>query len=212
MNIHEHIEKWQVEDGVHLFDKIKLPDNSVLIDFGCGYGEYTISLALSKKHSTVFSVDKDERMLKIVQDKIESHSITNVRLIKADGTLSIAFPDCYSDMILMYDFIHGNTQEKLPIRFKFFEEARRVLKPNGILSIAPFECEYLRDSSGKRRRYSLGMLISEIESYGFRYSESIDGAVHFDYYHSPYHWKKLNGEMSFDYLEIGPVMNFYKQK
>ncbi|WP_024832907.1 class I SAM-dependent methyltransferase [Ruminiclostridium josui] len=212
MNIHERIEKWQVEDGVYLFHKMKLPDNSVFIDFGCGYGEYTISLALSNKDCTVYAVDKNKKMLEIVQTKIETHSITNVHLVKADGSLSIDFPDCYSDMILMYDFIHGNTQEKLPIRFKMFEEARRVLKPKGILSIAPFECEYLRDSSGKRRKYSLGKLISEVENYGFRYYESIDGAVHFDYYHSPYHWKKLNGEMPFDYLEVGPVINFYKQK
>ncbi len=212
MNIHERVEKWQVEDGVHLFNKMNLPDNSVFIDFGCGFGEYTVSLALSNKNSTVYAVDKNKKMLEIVQSKTENHSITNVHLVKADGSPSIDFPDCYADMILMYDFIHGNTQEKLPIRFEMFEQARRVLKPKGILSIAPFECEYLRDSSGKRKKYTLKKLISEVESCGFGYYESIDGAVHFDYYHSPYHWKKLNGDMPFDYLEVGPVINFYKQK
>lgn len=69
MNIHERIEKWQVEDGVYLFHKMKLPDNSVFIDFGCGYGEYTISLALSNKDCTVYAVDKNKKMLEIVQTK-----------------------------------------------------------------------------------------------------------------------------------------------
>ena len=191
MNIHEHIEKWQVDDGVELFRKMDLPENAICIDFGCGYGEYTISLALSSKNSTVYAIDKDKRMIKIVQDKLKKHSITNVRLCEADGSLTIAFPDNFSDMILMYDFIHGNTPDKLPIRFSFFEEARRVIKPNGILSITPFECENLRDIKGKRKKYSLEMLIAEIEDYGFHYHERIEGAIHFDYYHSPYHWKNL---------------------
>jgi ubiquinone/menaquinone biosynthesis C-methylase UbiE len=94
--------------------------------------------------------------------------------------------------------------------FLFFEEAKRVLKPNGILSIAPFECDNLRDIGGKRKKYSIDMLIAEIESLGFQFHNRIDGAIHFDYYHSPYHWKKLNGNMSFDYLKKGPVINFKK--
>lgn len=155
MNIHERIEKWQAEDGVQLFGKMNLPGNASFIDFGCGYGEYTISLALASKNSTVYSVDKNKKMLKVIQDKIDRYSIKNVNLCEADGSLTIAFPNDFSDMVLMYDFIHGNTQEKLPARFSWFEEAKRVLKPNGILSIAPFECEYLRDSCGKRKKYTL---------------------------------------------------------
>jgi hypothetical protein len=41
-------------------------------------------------------------------------------------------------------------------------------------------------------------------------SDLLTGAIHFDYYHSSYHWKKLNGDMAFDYLEVGPVMNFQR--
>jgi ubiquinone/menaquinone biosynthesis C-methylase UbiE len=211
MNIHELMEKWHTEDGVELFRRMDLPEDAVFIDFGCGYGEYTIALALSQRNSIVYSVDKDKRRLKFVQDKVEKHGVTNVRLCQADGSLTIAFPDNFSDMILMYDFIHGNTNEKLPIRFSFFEEAKRVLKPNGILSITVFECEKLRDLKGIRKKYSLEMLIAEIENCGFRYYNRIEGAIHFDYYHSPYHWQKLNGDMPFDYLEVGPVINFQKQ-
>lgn len=53
-------------------------------------------------------------------------------------------------------------------------------------------------------------LVAEIESCGFTFKEMVEGAIHFDYYHSPYHWKKLNDNMPFDYLENGPVLNFSK--
>lgn len=134
--------------------------------------------------------------------------IENIKLDHSDGSLVIPYSCGFADIVLLYDFIHGNTQEKLPIRFKIFEEARRVLKPNGILSIAPFECKNLRDINGKSRKYTLEKLIAEIESSGFQFKESVDGAVHFDYYHSAYHWKKLNGNMPFEYLEKGVVLNF----
>jgi ubiquinone/menaquinone biosynthesis C-methylase UbiE len=112
----------------------------------------------------------------------------------------------------MYDLIHGNTQDKTPIRFALFEEAKRILKPEGVLSIAPFECENLRDRNGKVRKYTHQKLIAEIEASGFLLAGSVDGAIHFDYYHNAYHWKKLNGDMSFDYLEKGPVLNFRNKK
>lgn len=210
MDIHKRIEKWQQEDGVQLFRKMQLPEHAIGIDFGCGYGEYTVSLALSRGDITVYSVDKNKKMLQIIQDKMDRYSIPNIRLTQADGSLTMAFPNEFSDIILMYDLIHGNTQDKLPIRLSLFEEAHRVLKPEGILSIAPFECEYLRDTMGKRKKYTLNKIISEVEKYGFRYIESLEGAIHFDYYHSAYHWKKLNGDMAFDYLEVGPVMNFQR--
>jgi cyclopropane fatty-acyl-phospholipid synthase-like methyltransferase len=86
MNIHERIEKWQVEDGVYLFHKMKLPDNSVFIDFGCGYGEYTISLALSNKDALYTLLTRIHKCC-FVQTKKRSF-ITKRTLDKADGSLT----------------------------------------------------------------------------------------------------------------------------
>ena len=55
MNIHERMSNWQENDGVKLFRDMNLPSDAIVVDFGCGYGEYTIALALSlKNEGTVF--------------------------------------------------------------------------------------------------------------------------------------------------------------
>lgn len=146
------------------------------------------------------------------QRKLKKADIENVNLNHSDGFFTFAYPNDYADIVLLYDFIHGNTQEKRPIRFKLYEEAKRVLNPGGILSIAPFECANLRDVNGKKRKYTTEKLIEEIEASGYQFKESVDGAIHFDYYHSAYHWKKLNGDMPFEYLEKGMVLNFNNMK
>ncbi len=208
MNIHECIDKWHSEDGVQFFWSMDVLGDSVCLDFGCGYGEYSIAFALANPGSKIYAIDKNRRMLKFVREKIEKYGVANIVLQHADGSLKMDFPNNFADIILMYDLIHGNTQDKMPIRFALFEEAKRVLKPGGILSIAPFECGNLRDRNGKSRKYTHPKMIAEIEASGFQFNGSVDGAVHFDYYHSAYHWKKLNGDMPFDYLEKGPVLNF----
>lgn len=212
MNIHEHMVQWHTEEGVALFRQMHIPQNAICLDFGCGYGEYAIASALARPDSTVYAIDKDPNRIKAVKEKMKQYNVSNIIVKHSDGSMQIPYPDNFADIILMYDFIHGNTSAKLPIRFSLFDEAKRVLKSSAILSIAPFECEYLRDLSGKRKKYTLTKLISEIESTGYRFMERVDGAIHFDYYHSAYHWKKLNGDMPFDYLEKGPVLNFMNVK
>lgn len=112
---------------------------------------------------------------------------------------------------MMYDMIHGNDlKTKLPIRYALLKEAWRVLKEDGILSIAPFDCEYLRDPSGKRKKYSIHQLIQEIEESGFKLEAKHDGAIHFEKYHSPYQWKIHNDDLKFEDMEKGYIYNFIK--
>jgi len=152
-------------------------------------------------------------MLKTVRNKLEKYSIKNVILKENDFLHMYDIPDSFADLILMYDVIHGNDlKTKLPVRFDYYHEAKRILKSDGILSIAPFECANLKDINGKRKKYSLEKLVSEIEENGYQFKEKIDGAIHFDYYHSEYHWKKCSDNMPFNYLEQGPVLNFYNKK
>lgn len=79
----------------------------------------------------------------------------------------------------------------MPIRYVLLKEAWRVLEEDGILLIAPFDCEYLRDSNGTREKYSIDKLIQEIEESCFNLESKHDGAVHFEKYHSPINGKYI---------------------
>lgn len=74
MNIHERMSNWQENDGVKLFRDMNLPSDAIVVDFGCGYGEYTIALALSlKNEGKVYAIDKDNKALKILKNKVDEY-------------------------------------------------------------------------------------------------------------------------------------------
>lgn len=212
MNIHQKMINWQENDGVKLFKDMRIPLNAVVVDFGCGYGEYTVAVALAMENKgTIYAVDKDNKALKILKNKIDECKLNNVYIRKNNGELLIQLENKTVDFVIMYDFIHGNDiKTKLPIRYKMFKESWRVLKEGGILSIAPFDCEYLRDSNGKRKKYSIDQLIQEIEESGFELESKHDGAIHFEKYHSPYQWKIHNDNLKFEDMEKGYIYNYIK--
>lgn len=50
---------------------MNIPNNTICLDFGCGFGEYSIAFSLAYPKSTVHAIDKDAKVLKVVADKIK---------------------------------------------------------------------------------------------------------------------------------------------
>lgn len=213
MNIHERVIEWETKKGIELFERSNIPKNATIIDFGCGYGQYSVAISHYLKNGSVYSIDKDKKALAALKKKIKAYSIKNITVIRNNGEFSIEFENNFADAVLLFDFIHGNDiKTKMPIRFKLFEEAYRVLKPNGILSITPFnECNRMRDKTGKQRKYTEAQVINEIAEHGFTLISKTDNAIHFEMYHSAYQWKIHNNDLQFDDMETGSVWNFKRQ-
>jgi ubiquinone/menaquinone biosynthesis C-methylase UbiE len=212
MNIHEELIEWEKKQGKKLFQKIGISENAILADFGCGYGEYSISASKYLKNGKVYAIDCDRNSINIVKNKINNYGINNIELILNKKEIKIPLENNFVDIVIFYDMIHGNNlQTKLPIRFDMYKEAYRVLKNNGILSIAPFsECNNMKDKNGKYKKYSKEKTIEEIQEYGFDYVSEITGAIHFEKSRSPYQWKKFKNNMQFNDIEKGPIWNFIK--
>jgi ubiquinone/menaquinone biosynthesis C-methylase UbiE len=212
MNIHEKMIQWEKSIGVKLFEKMKIPQNAKVIDFGCGYGEYSVALSQHLKNGIIYAIDIDKNAIKAIKKEFDDYSIKNINIIQNNNGL-IEFKNDFADIILLYDMIHGNNlKTKMPVRFKLYEEAYRVLKNQGTLSIAPFgECNNLSDKNGKYKKYTKEKIFDEIADYGFCFSFEIDGAIHFEKYRSPYQWKKFNNDMKFEDVEKGPIWNFIKK-
>lgn len=212
MDIHQKVIEWETKVGVLLFERLNIPKNAIVIDFGCGYGHYSVAASQHLKNGKVYAIDKDKKALTVLKKKISDYSLQNITVIQNKGEFSIEFENCFADVVLLFDMIHGNDlQTKMPVRFKLFEEAHRVLKPNGILSITPFnECNRMRDKTGKQRKYTKEQVIEEIAQYGFTLYSEVNNAIHFEMYHSMYQWKKHNDNLQFEDLETGAVWNFIK--
>lgn len=213
MNIHEQLREWELVTGQELFQKSQIPRTAIAIDFGCGYGEYAIALSRYLTAGMVYAVDRDKKALSILKKKMQSYAVKNIEMIQNNGAVQMPFENEFADFILFYDVIHSNDiKTKMPQRFKLLEDAYRSLKPNGILSIAPFhECDRMRDKQGKPRNYTKEQVGSEIESFGFTLQSEIEGAIHFEKYHSDYQWRLYNNDMQFSDLETGCIWNYEKR-
>lgn len=110
-----------------MFDLAKV--NGDLVDFGCGYGTFTIPAA-ARTHGTVTALDIDPAMVGLTQAHAEQAGLTNVRAVVRDfvsrGTGLSGASQAHA---MIYNLLHIEAPVAL------LTEARRILRPDGAASI-----------------------------------------------------------------------------
>jgi len=100
-----------------------------LVEFGCGYGTFTL-VAAGIASGTVHALDIEPEMVNVVRQKCIDAGITNVKATIRDfvgeGT---ELADNSMDVALLFNILHHEEPVAL------MKEALRVLKPNGTLAV-----------------------------------------------------------------------------
>jgi len=100
-----------------------------LVEFGCGYGTFTLAAA-EIASGTVHALDIEPEMVDVVLQKCVDAGVTCVRATVRDfvgeGT---GLADCSMDAALLFNILHHEEPVAL------MKEALRVLKPNGSLAV-----------------------------------------------------------------------------
>ena len=106
-------------------------DNSIkdIVDFGCGYGTFTISVAQVVK-GKVYALDIEPEMIEETKRKAEEEKLGNVEVILRDfisngsglGNESV-------DYVMLFNILHTDKPERL------LREAYRILRDGGKLGI-----------------------------------------------------------------------------
>lgn len=113
----------------HILSEIPVESGSVVLDYACGPGLFTIPLAeIVGSKGMVYAADRVPTAQKYIEKKTRSNRISNIKFILTDGQLPIA--DKSVDTIILFDCIH-----MLENRQKVFEELFRVLKNEGQLVV-----------------------------------------------------------------------------
>ena len=110
--------------------RLKLaPTCKRVVEFGCGYGTFTIPAARLVS-GVVFAVDIDPAMVDATQNRAAaaglSNVLTNLRDVASDG-VGIAPASC--DYAMLFNILHAEVPSAL------LAEAYRVIAPGGILGI-----------------------------------------------------------------------------
>jgi ubiquinone/menaquinone biosynthesis C-methylase UbiE len=108
-----------------------LKDSDIVADLGCGNGRHLFPCA--KRCSYIFGVDISSQLLRIVEKKLHSISISNVSLIHAD-VVQLPFGDNSLDAVLFIAALHNIPGKDH--RLTALKELTRVLKPEGTAMVS----------------------------------------------------------------------------
>jgi ubiquinone/menaquinone biosynthesis C-methylase UbiE len=127
------IDNWMDNKGKKFLMDIGMKKNQSILDFGCGHGNYTIpaSLVVGEK-GRVYSVDKNQESLNRLIHKANERGLKNIIIIKLIDQQKLTLYNNSVDMILLFDVLHLVENRK-----RLLTELKRILKPNGILSVYP---------------------------------------------------------------------------
>jgi SAM-dependent methyltransferase len=100
-----------------------------VVDFGCGYGTFTIPAA-HMISGTVYAIDIEPEIIQATEAKAREAGLQNVKTYLRDFvTDGTGLPDASVDYAMLFNILHAERPEVL------LEEAFRVLKPSGLLAI-----------------------------------------------------------------------------
>lgn len=113
-----------------LVARLSLTATSHVLEVGAGSGFYSTEVArrVSKGHFEL--LDLQPEMLKKAQQKIEANGLSNVGYALADASF-LPFTEDSFDVVFLVAVLGEVANQKA-----FLSEARRVLKPEGILSVS----------------------------------------------------------------------------
>ena len=206
-SMYDKLVAWENNEGKALFDKMCWRKDAQILDYGCGYGHYSVAFARGLNElGKVYAVDIQAACLKELQVKLEVCDVHNVEVQKGNKDYTLNFEDESLDIVLYYDLLHGGDGSH---KKTLLQEAYRVLKKNGILSILPFHLSNFRDDEGNKKKYTYAQLIHEVKGYGYELNngEIVEG-INFEKCHSKYQLSK--GEVHIDELERAEILNFIK--
>lgn len=141
-------------------ERIGLGQQDVICDIGAGSGIFTIPAAKMTSNS-VFALDINDEFLNIIEEKMKSENLSNIRTIK----VSSDFFDIQSntvDFAILVTVLH-----EIDNKDTFLSEIKRMIKNTGKLAIIEFHNRQTPMGPPVTHRISKEEVITMCNKYGF---------------------------------------------
>ena len=142
-------DRWMDEEGLQLLRSIGFGEGDVVVDFGCGRGDYTLMLArVVGERGKVYSVDKDKGVLSELMGRAYGKGLTNVHgtFVSRDEQppTELPLPNASIDAFWLSDVLHDGYFENDEHKKALVSEVRRTLKKDGFIAVHPVHMEEKR--------------------------------------------------------------------
>lgn len=101
-------------------------ESAVILDAGTGTARIPILMCQMQPKYQIIAIDMAESMLQVAAKNVEKARLENQIRLQLVDTKSLPYADGQFDMVISNSLIHH-----LPNPLPFFQELKRVLKPNG---------------------------------------------------------------------------------
>jgi ubiquinone/menaquinone biosynthesis C-methylase UbiE len=123
--------------AIELLERIGIRRGQTVLDFGCGYGAYTIPVArIVGAQGRVYALDKDKEALDGLMQKAGSAGLKNIERMETSGKLEIELAGETADVVLLFDVFHSFYFPQAGDRRRLLDEICRIMKPSAFLSIS----------------------------------------------------------------------------
>jgi len=100
-----------------------------VVEFGCGYGTFTIPAARVIK-GVIYALDIEQEMIEATNKEATKHGLDNVKTVLRDFMVSgTGLPDESVDYVMLFNILHLENPQAL------LKESKRILKIGGKVGI-----------------------------------------------------------------------------
>jgi ubiquinone/menaquinone biosynthesis C-methylase UbiE len=171
------MERWETEEGLAFLRRAGIRSGQTVADFGARVGHYALPASrVVGSRGRVYALDRDPEALAELERKGGLQGADNIITIETDGGTRLDLPDQSVDVLLFYDVLH---MMPLSSRRALYEEALRVLKSYGCLSVYP---KHVRDDDPGHHFSDLTVedVEQEVCASGFAVREKVCGTLSHD--------------------------------
>lgn len=101
-------------------------DMALVLDIGTGPGRIPVMMAQSRPQWQIIATDMAETMLAIARQHVAEVGLTAQISLELADAKNLPYQDCCFDLVISNSLVHHLPEPKL-----FFEQLKRVVKPNG---------------------------------------------------------------------------------
>ena len=156
-----------------VFKELNLKIGDIFLDIGCGAGDYSIHaskiVGISGK---VYSLDKPEETIKLLEEKIAKLKLNNIQTKIADITKILPLEDNSIDVCLVSTVLHAINFNKY--KETVFKEIYRILKPSGRLVTIDCSKKDLSFGPPESMRLDSEEIEKSAKQVGFKKTNNID--------------------------------------
>ncbi|GBE17069.1 hypothetical protein BMS3Abin15_00905 [bacterium BMS3Abin15] len=176
-----------MEDKIALTDKFINPDaiiskisiskDSIVADFGCGSGYFSIPIARAIEEGKLYSLDVLPQALESVESQAKIGGISNIvtKRVNLEKEKGSGLEEGSIDWVILKDMLFQNKNKEVVLK-----EAHRILKPGGKILVIEWGDRNLSVGPDKGIRISSEELEKFVEGQRFRIEEKVDaGDFHY---------------------------------